>query len=146
MWDCGVSDVERFDVVLLFSFMEKDFWFWVFIERVNAEAEAPVLWPPDAKNWLIGKDSDPRKDWTQEEKGKTEDKMAGWHPWLDGHESEQALGVSSGQGGLVCCSLWGCEESDMTEPLNWLIDWLLVHSRILLNFNSINAFYSQTLR
>ena len=75
MWDCGVSDVERFDVVLLFLFMEKYFWFWVLIERVNAEVEAPVLWPPDAKTWLIGKAPDIGKDWGQKEKGAGEDEM-----------------------------------------------------------------------
>ena len=77
--------------------------------------EAPILWPPDTKNWIIRKDPDDGKDWRQEEKGTTEDEMVGWHYWLDGHESEQALGVGDGQGNLVCCSPWGCKESDMTE-------------------------------
>jgi len=80
----------------------------------------PILWPLYAKSWLIGKDSDAGRDWGQEEKGMTEDKMAGWHHWLDGHESEWTLGVGDGQGGLVCCDSWGCKESDMTEQLNWL--------------------------
>ena len=78
-----------------------------------AEAETPVLWPPDMKNWLIGKDSDAGKDWMQEEKGMIEDEMAWCHHQLDGHEFEQALGDSKGQGKLVCCSPWGCKESDM---------------------------------
>ena len=61
---------------------------WLFIRRSNAEAEAPILWPPDAKNWLIGKDPDAGKDWSQEEKEMTEDEMVEWHHWLTGHESE----------------------------------------------------------
>ena len=84
----------------------------------DAEAEAPLLWPPDTKSWLIRKDPDAGKDWRQEEKGMTEDKMVGWHHWLDGHEFGQALGVGDGQGSLACCSPWGCKESDRTEQLN----------------------------
>ena len=61
---------------------------WIFIGRADVEAETPILWPPDAKNWLIGKDPDVGKDWGQEEKGKTKDEMVGWHHWLDGHEFE----------------------------------------------------------
>ena len=91
--------------------------------RNDAKAETPVLWPPHAKNWLIGKDSDAERDWGQEEKGRTEDEMAGWHHWLDGHESEWTPGVGDGQGGLACCDSWGHKESDMTEWLNWLTDW-----------------------
>ena len=91
----------------------------VFTERTDAEAEAPILWPPDAKNWLIGKDPEAGKDWRQEEKGTREDEMAGWHHWLDGLGLEQALGVSDGQGSLVCCSPWGRRESDTTERLSW---------------------------
>ena len=75
--------------------------------------------PPHAKTWLIGKDPDARRDWGQEEKGMTEDEMAGWHHWLDGHEFEWTPGVGDGQGGLVCCDSWGCKESDTTERLNW---------------------------
>ena len=78
-----------------------------------------LLWPPDAKSWLIGKDSDAGRDWGQEEKRTTEDEMAGWHHWLDGHESEWTPGVGDGQGGLACCNSWGHKESDMTEWLNW---------------------------
>ena len=94
---------------------------WVFIGRNDAKAETPVLWPPHAKSWLIGKDSDAGRDWDreQEEKGMTEDEMAGWHHWLDGHEFEWTLGVGDGQGGLACCDWWGHKESDMTEWLNW---------------------------
>ena len=82
-------------------------------------AEAPIIWPPDAKNWLIWKDSDAGIDWRQEEKGMTEVEMFGWHHRLDGHEFEQAPEVGDGQGSLACCSPWGCKESDMAEQLNW---------------------------
>ena len=93
--------------------------FWIFIERTDAEAETPILGPPDAKNWLIGKDPNDGKDWRPEEKGTTKDEMFGWHHQLDGQEFEQALGVGDGQGSLACCSLWGHKGSDMTEQLNW---------------------------
>ena len=79
---------------------------WIFVGRIDAEDEAPILWPPDVKNWLIGKDPDAGKDWRQEEKGITEDEMVGWHHWLNGHEFEQALGDGEGQRRLVCCSPW----------------------------------------
>ena len=92
---------------------------WVFFGRNDAKAETPVLWPPHAKSWLIGKDSDAGRDWVQEEKGTTEDEMAGWHHQLDGHEFEWTPGVGDGQGGLACCDLWGRKESDTTEQLNW---------------------------
>ena len=92
---------------------------WMFIGRTDVEAEAPILWPSDAKNWLIWKDPDAGKDWGQEEEGAIEDEMAGWHHWLNGREFEQALGDAEGQGGLVCCSPWGHKESDTTEWLNW---------------------------
>ena len=92
---------------------------WDFFQRNDAEAETPVLWSPLTKNWLIGKDSDAGRDWGQEEKGKTEDEMAGWNHWLDGHESEWTLGVGDERGGLVCCDSWGRKESDTTEQLNW---------------------------
>ena len=92
---------------------------WVFFGRNDAEAETPVLWPPHAKSWLIGKDSDAWRDWGQEEKGMTEDEMAGWHHWLNGRESGWTPGVGDGQGGLVCCDSWGPKESEMTERLNW---------------------------
>ena len=83
---------------------------WIFIG--GTDAEAPILWPPDGKSWLIRKDLDAGKDWRQEEKGTTEDEMAGWHHQLDGHEFEQTLGVGDGQGSLVCCSPWSSKESD----------------------------------
>ena len=86
----------------------------------RTEAEAPILWPPAVKGWLIRKDPDAGKNWRQEEKGTTEDEVVGWHHWLDGHEFEQGLGISDGQGSLACCSLWGHKESDTTEWLNWI--------------------------
>ena len=92
---------------------------WIFIWRTDAEAETPILWPPDANSWLIGKDTDAGKDWRREEKGTTEDEMVGWHHQLNGHEFELTLGVGDGQGGLAYCSPWGRKESDMTEWLNW---------------------------
>ena len=92
---------------------------WDFFGRNDAKAETPVLWPPDAKSWLVGKDPDAGRDWWQEEKGTTEDEMAGWHHWLDGREFEWTLGVGDGQGGLACCDSWGHKESDTTEQLNW---------------------------
>ena len=87
---------------------------WIFIGSTDGEAEAPILWPSHAKNWLTGKDPDAGKDWRQEEKGMTENEMIGWHHRLSGHEFEQTLGVGDGQGGLVCCSPWGCKELDTT--------------------------------
>ena len=89
-----------------------------FHGRNDAKAEAPVLWPPHVKSWLIGKDSDAGRDWGQEEKGMTEDEMAGWHHGLDGRESAWTPGDGDGQGGLACCDAWGCKESDTTERLN----------------------------
>ena len=91
---------------------------WIFIGRTDAEAEAPIHWPPDVKSWLVGKDPDAGKDWRQEEKGMTEDRMVEWHHRLNGHGFEQALGAGDGQGSLVCYSPWGCKESDTTEWLN----------------------------
>ena len=92
---------------------------WVFIGRTDAKAETPILWPPHAKSWLIGKDPDAGRAWGQEEKGTTEDEIAGWNHRLNGHEFERTPGVGDGQGGLVCCDSWGRKESDMTEWLNW---------------------------
>ena len=99
---------------------------WVFIGRTDVAAETPILWPPHSKSWLIGKDSDAGKDWEQEEKGTTEDEMAGWHHSLDGREFEWTPGVD-GQGGLVCCDSWSCKESDTTERLNWAITCWVLH-------------------
>ena len=96
---------------------------WVSIGRTDVEAKTPILWPPDAKSWLIWKDPDAGKDWRWEKKGTTEDEMVRWHHWLNGHEFEWTLGVGDGQGSLACCSSWGHKESDMTE-----LDWTeLVH-------------------
>ena len=97
--------------------------------KEDTKAESPVLGPPHAKSWLTGKDSDAGRDWGQEEKGTTEDEMAGWHYWLNGLESEWTPGVGDGQGGLVCCDSWGHKESDTTEWLNWtelkpLTEWM----------------------
>ena len=91
---------------------------WIFIGKTDAEAEAPIFWPPDTKSWLIRKDPDAGKDWRQKEKGTTEDEMVGWHHQLNGHEFEQALGDGKGQGSLVCCNPWVHKESDTTEWLN----------------------------
>ena len=91
---------------------------WIFIGRTDAENEVPTLWPPDAKNWLIGKDPDAGKDWRQEVKGTAEDEIIGFHHLLDRNEFEQALRVGDGQGSLPCCSLCNCKKSDMTEWLN----------------------------
>ena len=91
---------------------------WVSIGRTDFEAEIPILWPPDAKSWLLWKDPDAGKDWGQEEKGTTEDEMVGWHHQLDGHVFWWTSGAGDGQGGLACCSSWGHKESDTTEWLN----------------------------
>ena len=97
---------------------------WVFFGRNDAKAETPVLWPPHAKSWLIGKDFEAGRDWGQEEKGMTEDEMAGWHHWLDGRESQWTPGVGDGQGALACCDSWGRKESDTTKRLNWTeLNW-----------------------
>ena len=90
---------------------------WIFIGRTDAEAETPIVWPPDVENWLIWKDPDAGKDWRQQEKGMKEDEMVGWHHQLKGHEFEYTLGVGDGQGGLACCSAWG------TKSLTRLSDW-----------------------
>ena len=92
---------------------------WIFIGRTDAEA--PILWPPDVKNWLIWKDLNAGKDWRQEEKGTLEDEMVGWHHWLDGHEFEQAPGFGDGQGSLACYRPWDRKELVMTEQLNWTL-------------------------
>ena len=100
---------------------------WIFIGKTDADDETPPVEneaPPDAKNWLIGKDCDAGKDWRQEEKAMTEDEMAGWHHRLDGHEFKQAPRVGDGQGSLVHCSPWGHKDLDMTEQLNWTeLNW-----------------------
>ena len=109
---------------------------WVFILRTDAKAATPILWPPHMKSWLTGKDPDAGRDWRQEDKGTTEDEMAGWHHRLDGHEFEWTPGVGDGQGGLACCDSWGHKESDTTEWLNWTdlnpLPWWLRWLRICL--------------
>ena len=92
---------------------------WIFIGRTEAEAESPILWPPDVRYWLIGKDPDALKDWRQQVKGTAEDEMVEWHNWLNGHEFEQALGVGDGQRSLACWSPWSCIQSNMTDQMNW---------------------------
>ena len=96
---------------------------WVFIGMTDAKAETPILWPPDAKNWLIGKDPDAGKDWRWE-KGMTEDEMTGWHLWLDGCEFEWILSVGDGQGGLACTAVHGVAKSQ-----TWLNDWTELNHR-----------------
>ena len=104
---------------------------WIFIGRTDAGAEAPILCPPDAKNWLTGEDPDAGKHWRQMEKGMTDDEMVGWHHWIDGHESEQALGVSGvseGHGGQVCCR-HGVPKSQ-TRPSYWTeLNWIVPHRK-----------------
>ena len=106
---------------------------WVFTGRTDVEAESPILWPPDAKSWLIGKDPDAGKDWGQEEKGTTEDEMAGWRHRLNGHEFGWTPEVRDGQGGLVRCGSWGRKESDTTELLNWTELTISMLKDLLLN-------------
>ena len=105
---------------------------WIIIGRTDAEAEAPLLWPPDVKSWLIGKDPDAGKDWGQEEKRMTEGEMVGWHHWLNGHEFEQTPGDDEGQGSLVCCSPWGLKSR------TWLSNWIITKiSYICFYFQSL---------
>ena len=132
---------------------------WVFIGRTDVEAETPILWLPDVKSWLIWKDPDAGKDWRQEEKGTTEDKMVGWHYRLNGYEIGWTLGAGDGQGGLVCCGSWGCKESDTTERLNWsgpalwqlayavtdLLAWLIRNSTWACNCLNTCLFFSSSL-
>ena len=119
--NCGVGE-DSWECLGLQGDPTSPFWrrsaYWDFFGRNDAKAESPVPWPSHAKCWLIGKDSDAVRDWGQEEKGTTEDEMAGWHHWPDGRESEWTLGVGGGQGGLVRCNSWGRKESDTTEQLN----------------------------
>ena len=100
---------------------------WIFFGRTDAEAETPILWLPDVKNWLTGKDRDAGKDWRQEEKGTTEDKMVGWHPWLDGHEFEQASGVGEEQGNLACLQSMG------SQSQTWLSNWTELNKFLLVS-------------
>ena len=108
---------------------------WIFIRRTDDEAEAPILWPHDVKNWLTGKDPDAGKDWKQEEMWMTEDEMVGWHHWLNGHEFKQTLEVGDGQGSLACCSPWGHKELDVTDWLIWTeLNLLCVYLFVYTNF------------
>ena len=105
---------------------------WDFFGRNDAKAETPVHWPPRAKSWLIGEDSDAGRDWGQKNKGTTEDEMTWWHHWLNGRKSEWTLGVDNGQRGLACCNSWGRKESDTTEQLNWTESYANEnHSKVL---------------
>ena len=104
---------------------------WDFFGSNDAKAETQVLWPPDVKSWLIGIHSDAGRDWGQEEKGTTEDEMAGWHHWLDGRESGWAPGVGDGQGGLACCDSWGRKELDTTEWLIWSEHFRFLHFTLI---------------
>ena len=120
-------------------------WMSVFVfvsawlaEVSDGDCVTNFSWPPHAKSWLIGKDSDAGRDWGQEEKGTTEDEMAEWHHWLDGRESEWTPGDGDGQGGLACCDSWGCKESDTTERLNWTE--LNVYFTLLMCTNSVSWF------
>ena len=109
----------------------------MFIGRTDAETEVPILWPPDEKSWLIGKDPDARKDWAQEEKRATEDEMVGWHHWLNGHEFAQTLEDSERQGSLVCYSPWGHKELGTPERLNnnQRMSWKLLFSVFCLGIS-----------
>ena len=117
---------------------------WDFFGRNDAKAESPVLWPPHGKSWLIGKDSDAGRDWGQEEKGMTEDEMAGWHRWLDGLESEWTVGAGDGQGGLACCDSWGRKELDTTERLNWTQLMEINISSLMKRQNSFRSISSKS--
>ena len=105
------------------------------LEGLMLKLKLQYFWPPDTKNWLIGKDPDAGKDWRWEEKGTTEDEMVGWHHWLKGHEFEQGLGFGDGQGSLACCSPWDHKESDTTEQLNWTVTIMPVRPNSLHGIN-----------
>ena len=117
-YGAGEDSWESLDCKEIKSVNPKGNQAWIFIGRTDAEAETPILLPPDAKNWLVGKDPDDGKDWRQEEKGMTEDEIVGWHHWLNGYEFEQTPGDGEGQGSLAWYSPWGHKESDMTKQLN----------------------------
>ena len=118
------------------------------LEGLMLKLKLPILWPPDAKNWLIGKDPVSGQDWRQEEKGTTEDEMVGWRRSLNGHEFVQALGVGDGQGSLACCSPCGCGESDMPKQLNWseLIYRMNDHQNVWLHVYFSSALIINTSR
>ena len=105
---------------------------WVFLGKTDIEAETPILWPPDAKSWLIWKDPDAGKDWGQEDKGMTEDEIVGWHHQLDGHGFGWTPGAGDEQESLACCGSWGHKESDMTERLNWT-EWNIYQQNAMVS-------------
>ena len=115
----------------------------IFIGMTDAEAEAPLHWPPDVKSWLIWRDPDTGKDWGQKEKWAIEDKMVGWHHWLNGHEYEQAPEDGEGQGSLACCSPWCYKELDMTYRLN--NNKIIQNSRILWEFSDTTLHFCRPL-
>ena len=118
----------------------------LFTGRTDAEPEIPILWPPDANNWLAETDSVPGKDWRQGEKRTTEKEMIRWHHWLNGHEFEKALGDADGTGSLVCYSPWGCKESDKTGQLNCtelILDVLLLRNNLSINIPQIFWMWTQ---
>ena len=117
--NCGVREDSWESLGLQGIQTNKGNQFWIFIGRTDAEAGVSIFWPPNVKNWVIRKDPDARKDWRQDEKETTEDGMVGWYHQLDEHEYEQALEVGDIPGNLVCCSPWGCKESNTTEWINW---------------------------
>ena len=138
MWEWTIKKAKAKELMLLNCGVGQDYWesldckevkpinpkgnqSWICIRRTEAEAESPILWPPDVKSRLVRKDPDSVKDWRQEEKEMTEDEMVmvGWHCWCDAHEFEKALGDGEGQGSLMCCSPWGHKEWDTDEWLNW---------------------------
>ena len=135
--NCGVGEDSEspYDCKEIKPVIPKGNQSWIFIGKTDAEVETPILWPPDARNWLFGKDPDAGKDWGQEEKGTTEEEMVGWHHRLYGYKFEQAPGVGDGQGSLECCCPWCGKESDMIEPLNWtekMLEWVTA-----LSFSSV---------
>ena len=120
--------------------------YWIFIGRTDAEIETPVLWPLDAKNWLIGKDPDSGKDWKQEEKRTAEDEMVGWHRWLDGHGFEQAPRVGDRQGSLTCCSMGSQRVGhDWVTELNWWPILLNKGPQSLFMFSQVAILHTHSL-
>ena len=119
MYGCESWTIKKLSTKEVMPVLPKENQSWIFIGRTDAEAETPIYWLPDVKNWLFRKDPDAGEDWGQEEKETTKDEMVGWHHQLNGHEFEYAPGVDDGQGGLAFCSSWGRKELDTTEWLNW---------------------------
>ena len=121
---------------------------WIFIGKTDVETEAPIIQPPDTNSWLIRKDLDAGKDWRQEDNGATEDEMVGWHHRLHGHEFEQTLGDSEGQGSLACCSSWGHKKSNTTWWVNNEQQHIIIPSESFTNHlpSSQNAVQEQNTR